>query len=77
MTIDEKLDKVIDKLSSIEVVQAQQHVTLQEHTRRSTLLEDEVKPIKRHVAMVEGAMKLVAACSMLAVIFEYIHMVFK
>lgn len=77
MTMNEKLDKISDKLSKIDVTLAAQHVTLLEHTKRSTMLEEDLKPIKKHVAMVEGALKLLGLLGLLASIFEAVHMVFK
>jgi len=77
MSMDEKLDKIVDKLGAIDSTLAAQHVTLQEHTRRSTLLEEDMKPIKKHVNMVEGAIKFIGLVGIIATIVEAIHMMFK
>lgn len=45
MTTDEKLDKLDDRLNSIDVTLAKQSVILDEHVKRSTMLEEMVKPM--------------------------------
>lgn len=75
MSMEAKLDKIVEKLSSIDATLASQHVTLQEHTRRSTMLEDDMKPIKKHVYMVEGVVKFIGLIGVLAAILEAIWMV--
>lgn len=57
--IEKKLDVVIDRIGSIDVTLAKQHVSLTEHMRRTELLESDIAPIKKHVAMVHGALKLI------------------
>jgi hypothetical protein len=39
MDTDEKLDRIMDDLTEIKIVQAEQHMTLKEHTRRSSASE--------------------------------------
>lgn len=70
MDTDQKLDKILNDVGEIKVVQAAQHVTLQEHIRRTELLEEDIKPIKRHVWMIEGAVKLIGLIGIFAGIFE-------
>lgn len=43
--IEAKLDKVVDAVSDVKATQAAQHVTLEEHTKRSTMLEEIVVPM--------------------------------
>lgn len=57
--IESKIDKLDDRLVSIDRTLVQQQVLLDEHIRRTNLLEAEIKPIKRHVDMVTGAMKMI------------------
>lgn len=57
--IEDKIDKVVEHIGSIDVTLGKQHVSLCEHIRRTELLEQEVEPIKKHVAMVSGVIKLV------------------
>lgn len=77
MKIQDKLDRIIDVQGKQETTLARLTVTVEDHVRRTNMLEDDIKPIKRHVAMVEGAMKLIGLLSMIAVIIETIHLVFK
>lgn len=75
--LESKLDKIIETQNSQAVTLERLTVTVEDHVRRTNLLEDDVKPIKRHVAMVDGALKFIAFCGILATIIEAIHMVFK
>jgi len=61
--IENKLDKVVDHISSIDSTLAAQHESLREHIRRTNLLEEEVEPIKKHVNMVGGVIKMVLILS--------------
>lgn len=68
--LESKIDKIVDDISEIKITLGAQHVTLVEHTRRSTLAEEnlgilrtELKPIQKHVAMVTGALKLIGLVS--------------
>jgi len=72
MDIDQKLDKILNDVGEIKVVQAAQHVTLQEHIRRTELLEEDIKPIKRHVWMTEGIVKFIGLMGVFAGIVEVI-----
>lgn len=62
----DKLDSIDGRLGSIDVTLAKQNVTLEEHIRRTELLELDVQPIKKHVAMFEGALKLIGAVGLIA-----------
>lgn len=72
MDNDQKFDVIMQDIGEIRVVQAEQHIILKEHIRRTELLEDDVKPIKKHVYMVEGALKFVGILGILAGILEAI-----
>ncbi len=58
--VEKKLDKILEHISSLDVTVGKQQVSIDEHIRRTNLLESEVRPIKRHVDMVNGALKLIA-----------------
>lgn len=70
--VEDKLDSIIKDIGSINVVLAAQHETLKEHIRRTEILEREIEPIKKHVAMVHGGMKLIGLLSVIAAIVESI-----
>lgn len=69
-----KNHEIVDgRLNTIEKVQAVQEANLKEHMRRSDNLEaivsdmkeKDVKPVKKHVAMVEGGLKLLGILGLL------------
>lgn len=75
--LDQKLDKLLDKVGEIDVTLAAQHVSLSEHMRRTSLLESKIEPMEKHLAMVAGGAKLasviVICISAIAGIVEIIH----
>lgn len=82
--VDEKLDKILEDLSEIKVVTAVNTAHLEEHIRRTDLLETRVEqvatsiqPLKSHVDMVKGAVKLITICgiiaSILGVLLKFLH----
>ncbi len=68
--IEDKVDIIGQHVGSINVTLAGQHISLEEHIRRTALLESELKPIKKHVDMVSGAMKLLAVAATLIAIYK-------
>lgn len=67
---NEILEKILQELVEIKIIQAKQEVNLQIHMKRSDMLEEavalqkqqfqnELEPIKTHVNMVNGGVKLV------------------
>lgn len=55
--LEAKIDKVVDEITSIQITLAKQHISLETHIKRTDLLENEVRPIKKHVTMVDGVFK--------------------
>jgi len=68
--LDTKLDKISERLNSVDVTLAQQHESLKIHIRRTELLEEKLEPVEKHVAMMSGALKLVGILGLIAGIFE-------
>ena len=73
MGINDKLDKIIDDIGEIKVTHAKNTAHLEEHMRRTDLLETRVEqvagsiqPIQTHVDMIKGAMKLVTIVAAIA-----------
>lgn len=64
----DKLDKIADSISRIDRTLAGQAVQLADHIRRTQLVEDDIKPIKVHVARIDGAAKLLGIISLFAVV---------
>jgi hypothetical protein len=55
---EEKLDKILDKVTDLEVISAKQEVNMREHMRRTALLETQIIPLQKHDNMMIGARKL-------------------
>lgn len=68
--IEDKIDKLADHVGSIDTTLAAQHVVLQEHIRRTNLLEDEVRPLKERDTMLRGALRVAGAVALLAATSE-------
>ncbi len=64
--IETKLDKVNDRINSIDVTLAAQHASLVEHIKRTAILETQLEPIKTHVANIQGALKFIGAMAILS-----------
>lgn len=68
--IDSKLDRIQEDLSEIKVIQARHDENLQEHMRRTDILEEssevlyeEVTQIKLHKAQMDGVFKFAGIMS--------------
>lgn len=59
--IENKIDKLSDRLGSIDVTLAKQHESLKDHIRRTEILEDAIDPIQKHVLMVNSMTKIIGA----------------
>ncbi len=68
--IEDKIDAVGQKIGSIDVTLASQHESLKDHMRRTELLEQSIEPIKKHVNMVSGALKLIGLLATIGAIIE-------
>lgn len=62
--IEEKLDRVVERIGSIDVTLAEQHLSLRHHIKRTDLLEATVKPIKSHVDRVDGVVKFLGVVAL-------------
>lgn len=59
--IELKIDKLHDKINSIDVTLAKQHESLKDHIRRTEILEESLDPIQKHVLMTHAGLKIVSA----------------
>ncbi len=57
--LENKLEKISDHLRSIDITLASQHVTLEEHIKRTKQLEERVDPIEKSVLMFHGFIKFI------------------
>lgn len=73
--IDNKIDKLGERLDSMEKVQIKQEANLGEHMRRTELAEENIsilrsdlkidlRPLQKHVSYMEGALKGLGIISM-------------
>lgn len=56
--LEKKIDKLFDKVASIDSTLAAQHESLKEHIRRTELLETRIEPIEKHVIVMNSLRKL-------------------
>lgn len=75
--IESKLDSIVEDISSLKVTAAEHHAVLKEHIRRTEILEAEMKPVRQHVYMVNGGVKLVALIGVILAIAQAVHVLFK
>lgn len=75
--IEIKLDDISEHLGSIDSTLSAQHVSLRDHIRRTAILEQELRPVKKHVDMVAGGIKLLGILAALAAIIEGISLLLK
>lgn len=66
--IHDKLDRMESTLVKQEINLARLTTSVEEHVKRSNLLEAALQPIEKHVAMVQGAVKLISILGVLAAI---------
>lgn len=74
--IENKVDKLDERLDSIEKVLIKQELNIDLHIRRTNLLEESVdllrkdlRPVERHVDYVHGALKFIGIVSLIVGIF--------
>jgi chromosome segregation ATPase len=82
--LDEKLDKVEERLSAIDITLAKNTQSLDEHIRRTELAEeaiiiikDELKPIQKHVTQVHTVLQAIGFISILVSIVVGIVKIFS
>lgn len=82
--LEEKLDKIVDNLISIDKTLVKQEAELSEHILRTTFaekrlehIENDILPIKVHVNKVQGAFQLLGVISVIVAIVTAIIQFFK
>ncbi len=70
--IEDKIDRISNKIETINITLVKQESNLQEHMRRTdiaeanlALLKEELSPIKTHISKVEGGLKLIGIIGIL------------
>ena len=64
--IEEKIDLVENHLDSINVTLVRNTSSLEEHIRRTELLEKKLEPIEIHVTQMQGAFKFIGVVAVVA-----------
>ena len=79
--LEAKLDKLDERLDSVDLILVRNTGSLEEHMRRRQLAEEaidilrrELKPVQTHVARVDGGLKLLG---ILSVVLAVIHQVYS
>lgn len=57
--LEDKIDSMISHQSRMETLLGKQAVILEEHVRRTNLLEEKIKPLEKHVVVVNALVKAV------------------
>jgi hypothetical protein len=61
--IEDKLDKITDTLSQHSAIHARNTTSLEDHIRRTELLEEALKPIKQTDTVIRAGIKSIAVVS--------------
>ena len=82
--IHEKLDKMTDRITSIEKSQVRTEVIMDEHIRRTGLNEEnieilrkEFKPVKKHVEFINSISKFIAGVAAVFIFLETLGLLKK
>lgn len=75
--IEARMDDISDHLGSIDVTLAKQSVLLEEHIKRSNMLEEIVMPIKSHVDVIKVIMKVMILPAVGSICHMIMHYVMK
>lgn len=67
--IEAEQKKISENVAAINVTLAVQAEQLKEHIRRTALLEADIRPIKRHVHIVEWLLKITGATAVLRLLY--------
>ena len=82
--LNAKLEKVSDRLSSIDITLAKQEVNLEDHIRRTEIAEERLGhmegiliPLQKHANQIDGGLKLLGAIvTVLGVVAGFIKVLF-
>lgn len=72
--LENKIDKLDERLDSINITLAAQHVCLEDHIKRTALLENEVGPLKSFMNQIMGVGKFIG---ILSLIFSILAIIYK
>lgn len=67
---EDKIDRIVEDISDINITLTKQSVILEEHIRRTNLLELKLAPIEKHVVMINGVLKFFGGVAILIAMVE-------
>lgn len=73
----DKLDKLDTRIDNIDITLAKQHLSLEEHIKRSNMLEAKLEPVEKHVNSVNAVLKFAGGIAILLAAFESIKNLFS
>lgn len=73
----DKLDEMDKRIDSIDITLAKQHISLEEHIKRTNLLETKLEPVEDHVKAVNAVLKFAGGIAILLAAFESIKNLFS
>lgn len=68
-----RLKRIESHIGEINITLAKQSVILEEHVKRSNMLEDALKPVEKHVSMMQGGLKLTGLIGVILGILKLIQ----
>lgn len=71
--LEDKVDKIQASVHNIDVTLAKQHSSLAEHMRRTQLLEQELKPVKKYISMSQGIIAFLGFVLAIVAAVSYFH----
>jgi archaellum component FlaC len=75
--LEDKIDKIVSEVSSVNLTLAAQHVTLENHIARTEALEEQVQPLKEAHTELKGVIKFVKIIGVLLAMAEAIRLLWK
>lgn len=73
----QQLEKIDERLDNVDKTLVKQEANLAEHMRRTVLLENQMEPVRTHVAMVSGAGKLLGVTSLVVTVVVGVIKIFN
>ena len=64
--IEDKIDKIFERMASVDVTLVKQHGQLEYHIKRTDLLESELKPVRDHVRLIQAALRWLSVIGIIA-----------
>lgn len=68
-----KIDKILEKIHSIDITMARNTASLEAHMKRTDLLEKKLEPVENHVSMINAGVKLLGAVGAIIGIFVTLY----